>query len=109
MKFSSLVLVSAATLGLSGSLFAQSGPAIATLTPCNNAAYDCENVNEKVATDDVVHKISSQLYRRDIYKVPSRTNSIFVVKENTPVSVQRPSEFVVTPQSIGPGWMYITK
>ncbi|NDA99430.1 MAG: hypothetical protein EBY25_00370 [Betaproteobacteria bacterium] len=72
-------------------------------------------MSDKVATDQIVHKISGVLTTRDIYKVMERPKpiaaltSIFVVKENAPVSVQRPTEFVVSPQSIGPGWMYVTK
>lgn len=112
MKFSSLALSSAATLVLSGSLFAQTGPAIGTLTPCNNATFDCEDTSNKVASDSVIHKISSQMYQRDIFKVnerPKALTSIFVVKENAPVSVQRPTEFVVVPQSSGPAWAYVPK
>ena len=113
MKLSSVVLVSAATLAFSGSLFAQSGPPIATLTPCNNAVYECDNLLQPpVATDDVVHKISGTLHKREIYKANERPKAltfVYVVRENAPVSVQRPTEFIVAPQSIGPGWMYITK
>jgi len=117
MKFSSLVLVAAATLGLSGSLFAQSGPAIGTLMPCNNATFDCENGEALPGAQEVLHRTTSQpmVYTRVIYKVSERPKpiaaltSIYVVKENAPVSVQRPTEFVVVPQSIGPGWAYVPK
>ena len=112
MKFSSLALTSAAALVLSGPLFAQTGPSIGTLSPCNNASFDCEDPSNKVASDWVIHKISSQMYQRDIFKVnerPKALTSIFVVKENAPVSVQRPTEFVVVPQSSGPAWAYVPK
>lgn len=115
MKFSSLALTAAAALVLNGSLFAQSGPAIGTLTPCNNAVFDCEDTSNRVASDLVIHKLSSQLHQRDIFKVNERPKpiaaltSVFVVKENAPVSVQRPTEFVVVPQSIGPAWAYVPK
>ena len=112
MKFSSLALTSAAALVLSGSLFAQTGPAIGTLTPCNNATYDCEDTSNKVASDLVIYKINSSMHQREIFKVnerPKALTSIFVVKENAPVSVQRPTEFVVVPQSSGPAWAYVPK
>ena len=118
MKFSSLSLTAAAALVLSGSLFAQSGPAIGTLTPCNNATFDCENgVELPGGAQEVLHRTTSQpmVYTRTIYKVGERPKpiaaltSIYVVRENAPVSVQRPTEFVVVPQSIGPGWAYVPK
>ena len=121
MKFSSLALSSAATLVLSGSLFAQSGPAIGTLKPCDNAIFDCENgVALPGGAQEVLYRTTStpMVTTRTIYRVGERPKpvapippltSIFVVKENAPVSVQRPTEFVVVPQSIGPGWAYVPK
>lgn len=117
MKFSYLALTSAAALVLSGSLFAQSGPAIGTLKPCDNATFDCENGEALPGAQEVLHRTTSQpaVYTRTIYKVGERPKpiaaltSIYVVRENAPVSVQRPTEFVVVPQSIGPGWAYVPK
>ena len=111
MKFSSLALTSAAALVLSGPLFAQTGPAIGTLSPCNNAIYDCESRANKVDENEVIHKLSAQLYKRVIFKVSERPKNgfVYIVEENAPVSVQRPTEFVVVPQSIGPAWAYVPK
>jgi hypothetical protein len=112
-KFAAKASVALSSTLLASFAFAQSGPPSATLVPLDHSRYD---IDKKVLEDRsrVLHRATRNAFDREVYKVPTRPEFVFVTNETMTVTsrpVEQKDWAIVERQAVAPTtpWAYRAK